>query len=322
MLVLERNRLSGSNGTAAMSTLEPKLMLASSTQDLNKYETRNVGDFTVQANVWGVEEFIKEKKKGFPNNNATRDRFTAEVQTSSTNSDGIKGAKFTIKNDGLKTTDARPLAYPSVFIGESFGRKDTNAYDFKGLKQSEIGSAKFRLGSNATSKSGEFNVSMDVWLGGSDTEPNEYLMVMPYNSRALKKNNNGTGQPAGSIVEKDVKIDGTTYDIWRGKNHQNKNVTSYVATKGSNKITGDLNSFIKDANERKCVSGSNDLKAVYGGAEVWSGANGLNVDFGIDIKKKTTPKKKAATKNKSTSEKTSTPKKKATAKKNTATKKR
>jgi hypothetical protein len=208
--------------------------------------------------------------------------------------DDIAGATFTITNDGLSTTDNRPLGFPAVYTGRVSARDFNQAWKFTGVKQSQLQSAKFRLGSNATSKSGDFNVSMDVWLGGDTNSPNEYLMVHAYNSRARTKadgTGTGVGQPAGKVVQRNVKIDGTTYNIWRGKNHQGKYVTSYVAKTSTNKVTGNLANFLKDARSRKYVSSSNDLNAVFGGSEVWSGADGLNIDFGIDIKRKPAQKK-------------------------------
>lgn len=311
LLERKRNRLSeNAIGSSVLSVLEPKIMLAADIPDFvtsTGFGSRDVGVYSVNNNAWGLTAFIEENEekpankisKGNKNGGKTAfkssdlKKLSSTVKTAGTYSDGLKTARFTINNNGLSTTSNRPLGFPAVYRGKVDSRTNVAAYNFTGVSQDKLKSAKFVLKyKNDKSKGGVHNVAIDVWLGGNTNQPAEYLMVQSFNTNAQKGKKTGTGQPAGSR-KGTTTIDGIKYDIWHGKNHQKKNVTTYVAQSAKSTLTGDLKDFIKHAEKAKYISKKNPVNAVFGGAEVWSGADGLNIEFGVDFKRNTTPPKKS-----------------------------
>lgn len=324
LLIKRKNQLNETTfGSSQCNSLEPKVMLAGSATDkpensktatpkpypVTEFQNRDVGEFSINANPWGVIEFQKEGKEGFTvakgqkgSKNDPVKKFSALAFFDSTfvklekYGPDIVGGKVQVVNDGLKSTDNRPLGFPAVYIGKVNDRADTSAWNFEGVSQKNLKSAEFRLSAEnlKTNKDKDkFNVTMDVWLGGNTVEPDEYLMVQAHNTSShaggKKGTGTGVGQPAGKLIAEGVKVGGVKYAVWHGKNHQDKPVTTYVAerglaSKGVDMISGDLVDFIDDAKKRNYVDQSNDLNAVFGGSEVWSGADGLVVDFGITIK--------------------------------------
>lgn len=279
---IRRNALTG------VGNLDAKLeQRAVPDSPLTGFDSQAFGDYITQANPWNAAPGDSEKFVITAKQTRLRD---------------MPGVRFEVtKNEAnIGSIPGAPIAYPSTFIGESFGRKP-KGHKSVGIKQSEIKSAIFRFKTNATQnigrtideKPGIYNTAIDVWLGGNDRSPNEYLMVMPYNSAANQMadgTGQGVGQPAGKIVQQNVTINGIQYNIWRGINHEGKFVTTFVAAPGqgdkSNDFQADLNEFLTYARQNRFISKEAPLNNVYGGSEIWAGGKGLVVDFGIDVQKK------------------------------------
>lgn len=254
------------------------------------FNAQPIGDYIAQANAWNT---IKGGAEKF------------EITACPTRSHGIPGVAYKITNNGAEIGNipGAPIAFPSIFIGESFGRKPAG-HQSVGMKQSEIKSAKFRFKTNAGAdiarvspeEPGIYNTAIDVWLGGNDRAPEEYLMIMPYNSAANEFRDGtggGVGQPAGNIVKQSVVIAGIKYNIWRGTNHQGKSVVTFAAVPGqgkqANDLSADLNDFLAYARNGQFIASNTSLNNVYGGAEIWAGGKGLEVDFGIVVQRKQKP---------------------------------
>jgi hypothetical protein len=62
-------------------------------------------------------------------------------------------------------------------------------------------------------------------------------------------------------------------------------IVSYVASEPIDGITADLKAFIDDAVEIGILTSNQYLSVVFGGFEVWSGANGATVNkFCVDVR--------------------------------------
>jgi hypothetical protein len=132
---------------------------------------------------------------------------------------------------------------------------------------------------NATgSISGIYNAAYDVWFSTSSAgDPNSgpsggYLMVWLYRP-------NGR-QPVGGLVSAGQTIAGAdgTWDIYTGNNN-GKPVISYVRQQNITSLTFDLKNFINHAvsNYPSSLSSAWYLTNVFGGFEIWSGGEGLQV---------------------------------------------
>ena len=91
-------------------------------------------------------------------------------------------------------------------------------------------------------------------------------------------------QPRGNCQWSGVTIPGVpgTWNVWT-----DGVCISYVATSTVNSLTFDLNAFIKDATSTHTgtISSSMYLHDIFGGFEIWSGGQGLQItDFYAVVK--------------------------------------
>ncbi len=121
----------------------------------------------------------------------------------------------------------------------------------------------------------EYNVSYDVWFNTSPgaTNAGKFLMVWLRDPPSFQP---GGATPIGSAV-----IGSQLWQVWHGPNHENKDVTSYVAP--SDRAEGqaykfNLKDFMDDAVERGYLNPSTDhLISIFGGMEIWGGAQSASI---------------------------------------------
>lgn len=82
-------------------------------------------------------------------------------------------------------------------------------------------------------------------------------------------------QPRGSIIGS-VTVAGQAFDTWADST--NPPCISYVAKTPINKLTFDLNDFIKDAIKQGKVSSSMYLSVIFAGFEIWAGGDKATVN--------------------------------------------
>lgn len=195
----------------------------------------------------------------------------------------IAGGGYKIASQSCKTTTDAPCSFSSVYIGTSADGKRTSGFTPKQI--SGITSIPTCLGwsSGGTPASDEYNVSYDVWLNSNSgaTEAEKFLMVWFRDPPSF--------QPGGMFpIQDGVVIGDQTWQVWKGPQHQNRDVISYVAPNAradGKAYSFNLKDFIDDAVERGVLSPNQYLIAVMGGMEVWGGAQGASLTgFTAEVK--------------------------------------
>lgn len=207
--------------------------------------TRNSKTYTVQTNRWG-------------------DAGAAMNLTWS-------GVSFTVtQQTGNHDSQPTPVAYPSVFAGDSGGHGTFNTTN---LPKQVSALTTVPTAWSYTNASGTYNAAYDVWFstgtGASNPPSGGYLMVWLHKP--------GNAQPIGSISQSGASISGASWDVWRGT-QSGKPVISYVNTAQPTSYSFDLNVFIKDAVQRGALQNSWYLTTVFAGFEIWSGGTNLKTN--------------------------------------------
>lgn len=196
----------------------------------------------------------------------------------------IDGLGFRISGSALGRNGDAPEGFPTMFIGKYQGRA-TECSDLP-MRVSDIQQIPTVFQSNVTNVgNSDLNATYDVWFTSSsatlpDTQDNPgsggaYLMVWMH-----KPSNR---QPVGS-QSGTANLAGHTWDVWYGQGY-NAPVVSYVSSSPINGLTFDLNEFIQNAVQNgRGVNGNQYLSVVFGGFEVWSGGDGLELSqFCVDV---------------------------------------
>ncbi len=191
------------------------------------------------------------------------------------------GNSFTIGGTASSSGDTSPSGFPSIFIG-NYGNNGNSTGSNLPKLVTQLTTIPTLLDSNASSVSGQFNVTYDVWFNPSGTvdttagNPGSggyFLMVWLHQPSNY--------QPRGSSISgQAMTISGVsgTWRIWTdGANGSQPPCVSYVAATNIDSLSFDLNMFIKDAMTRGYISQQQQLALVFGGSEVWSGGVGLQI---------------------------------------------
>jgi hypothetical protein len=219
----------------------------------------------------------------------------------------FSGNSFTVTQQSNGGFGNIPISFPSIFVGRNGNRGVNETFTTTlddGLPKaiSAINSIQTTLTHNGGQggPGGDYNVTYDIWFAGTapageyDDASAAFLMVW-----LRKPAQNPIGlQP----FVRNVQIAGApgTWDIWvgrRGENGAETNlnddapVISYVATATITNFQADLKAFFNDAVSRS-GPGLNGfqftnnlvLTEIFGGAEIWSGAQGLTVEnFTVNV---------------------------------------
>jgi hypothetical protein len=235
-------------------------------------------DETLQASQWGVtvvDVLGRDKNYFFHSNWWNVYNKETEDQV---------GLSFTLANPAnAGSSNNNPAGYPSFYIGGSYsGRSATKGSNLpkqvSALKGSTINTI---LSTNANSKGrSNYNVAYDVWftpssaaLPKNQTDPGSggaFLMVWFFKP--------SDRQPRGQNRYPGKTISGVpgTWDVWI--DGTNPPCISYVHTGGVETLDFDLNKFIQDSvNNGYGVTNSMYLYLIFGGFEIWSGGDGLQM---------------------------------------------
>ena len=219
----------------------------------------------------------------------------------------FEGNSFTVTQQSNGGFGNIPISFPSIFVGRNGNRGVNETFTTTlddGLPKaiSAINSIQTTLSHNGGQggPGGDYNVTYDIWFAGTapageyDDASAAFLMVW-----LRKPAQNPIGlQP----FVRNVQIPGApgSWDIWvgrRGENGAENNlnddapVISYVATATITDFQADLKAFFNDAVSRS-GPGLNGfqftnnlvLTDIFGGAEIWSGAQGLTVEnFTVNV---------------------------------------
>ena len=169
-----------------------------------------------------------------------------------------------------KPLNGPPASYPSEFKGCHWGNCTNTTRS--GMPR-QVGALLNATTSWRTVQpnSGVYNVTYDIWLNKTPTataQPNGAEIMIWLNRR-------GGIQPFGGLVAKTVSIDGTTWDIWAGKNN-GVYLISYVRTIGIASVCNlDIKAFLNNARSRGYVQPTWYLIAIEAGFEIWQTGVGL-----------------------------------------------
>jgi len=193
--------------------------------------------------------------------------------------ESINGLSFTVNNQtGNNSGSGNPLGFPSIYISSYDGKGTANSNLPKQV--SALTTVPTTYQSTATSfDTSNFNATYDVWFtsgnglvtGSSPGGGGAYLMVWMY-----KPSNK---QPNGNEVATAATISGVPgyWQVWVGTSNGDPCI-SYVSTTPLSSFTFDLNDFIKDAvSNNRGVTNSQYLSLIFGGFEIWAGANGVSL---------------------------------------------
>jgi len=194
----------------------------------------------------------------------------------------VDGLSYTLGNPNNRTADGSdPMGYPSFFIGSYSGNSTAGSNLPKQV--SALTKVPTVLSTNAKSKgTSNYNASYDVWFTASgaplssfDYSPGPggaYLMVwlfMPSDRQPRGGGPHARGQKVGSLPG--------TWDVW--VDSSNPPCISYVSTTQIETLDFDLNQVIQDAVTKGYgITSSMYLSIIFGGFEVWGGADGLQLE--------------------------------------------
>jgi hypothetical protein len=205
---------------------------------------------------------------------------------------GISGLSMKIGNSAgtsVPASDGNPMGFPTIYIGAYSGHETVGSNLPKQV--SAIKSVPTIFQTNAsTLDTSNLNATYDVWFtasGGKLTSATQnnpgkggaYLMVWMFKPADRR--------PRGGIV--DSTGDGTpnftghtvagvpgTWDIWIDST--DPLCISYVSSTPIDGLAFDLNNFIQDSVTSKYgITSSMYLNLVFGGFEIWSGGDGLQL---------------------------------------------
>jgi hypothetical protein len=202
----------------------------------------------------------------------------------SNESEDYSGLSFTVRNPGnasVPLTDGAPLGFPSLFVGQYAGHGTQGSNLPKAVSSLTSVPTVFQT-NNSTIGLSNHNATYDVWftqgaqaLGAGQGNPGAggaYLMVWMFKPTDR--------QPRGSNAHQAQTVAGMTgkWDVWVDTVGQPPCI-SYVSTTPLDGLTFDLNDFIKDAVGKSygVVTGAMYLSVVFGGFEIWGGADGIQL---------------------------------------------
>jgi hypothetical protein len=166
-----------------------------------------------------------------------------------------------------------PVSYPSVFIGENFGRATTNSNLPKQVSALSRVPTAFRW----AAAPGVYNAAYDVWFsktssGDPGTPSGGYLMVWFYDPP--------DAQPLGTPVGA-AEVANKSFQVWIGTQSGVPAISYVPSDETISEWSFDLNDFIRNATDQfMVVEDSWYLTNVFAGFEIWKQGVGLDAqDF-------------------------------------------
>jgi hypothetical protein len=188
----------------------------------------------------------------------------------------------------VPASDGNPMGFPSIFIG-TYQTKATVGSNLP-KKVSDIKSVPTVFQTNASSlDTSNLNATYDVWFTAtsaplSSARANNpgaggaYLMVWMFKPKDRQPRGGIGGATGASPNFAATTVDGIPgkWDVW--VDDTDPLCISYVASEPIDGLAFDLNKFIQDSvTNQYGITSSMYLSLVFGGFEVWSGGDGLEL---------------------------------------------
>jgi Glycosyl hydrolase family 12 len=209
--------------------------------------------------------------------------FTSETEDYS-------GVSFTVHNPtgaAVMSGDNNPMGFPSIFVG-AYGGTSTTGSNLPKAVSALTSVPTIYQTNNSTLGTRNHNATYDVWFTANGTPlttqvspgmGGAYLMVWMFKPTDR--------QPRGSVGSRQNQtiagVDGK-WDVW--VDTTNPPCVSYVSSTPIDGLAFDLNDFIQDAVTKSYgVTSAMYLSLVFGGFEIWGGADGLQLTkFCVNVK--------------------------------------
>jgi hypothetical protein len=193
------------------------------------------------------------------------------------------GLSFTVhnpQNASVPLSSGSPMGFPSIFIGQYAGHSTQGSNLPKQVSALTSVPTIYRTNNSSIGTNGH-NAAYDVWFTqdgtplsanqGSPGAGGAYLMVWMFKPTDRQPRGSDSGHTGQTVAG----VSGT-WNVWIDKTMPP--VISYVSTTPLDGLQFDLNNFIKDAVSKQYgITGSMYLSVVFGGFEIWGGANGIQL---------------------------------------------
>jgi hypothetical protein len=188
------------------------------------------------------------------------------------------GPDFTVSSSAIANpTDGPPGGYPSIYAGCHWGQCTKGGLAARPLLLSGIAPVQVTSSWETTEPDGSgdiYDVAYDIWINQTPTTSGA-----PDGSEVMIwLNHQGSIQPAGAEVAPGVRIGGYLYNVWYGANNGDSDsdiITYQMASPRTEVADLDVDSVIRDAEQRGYTQSSWYLISVEAGFEVWQGGTGL-----------------------------------------------
>jgi hypothetical protein len=204
-------------------------------------------------------------------------------QTYASETEDYAGLSFTVHNPqgaSVPASNGAPMGFPSLFIGQYAGNATTGSNLPKLVSALTTVPTIYKT-NNSSIGTSNHNATYDVWftqsgtpLSASQSNPGAggaYLMVWMFKPTDRQPRGNDDGHTGQAIPG----VSGA-WDVWVDRT--DPPCVSYVSSTPIDGLEFDLNAFIKDAVAKNYgVTSSMYLSIVFGGFEIWGGADGLQL---------------------------------------------
>ena len=174
---------------------------------------------------------------------------------------------FRVARSEHRNDDEAAAAFPSIYAGCHWGHCTHGAN--LPLRVDRLSAARSTW-RTATGAPGIWNATYDLWFHTTnqvnDTPDGAELMIWLDSS--------GGANPSGTVVARNVRLAGATWDIWYADSTWN--YIAYVRTRPTSSVRDlDLRAFIGDSVRRGYIRPSWYLSAIEAGFEIWRDGAGL-----------------------------------------------
>jgi hypothetical protein len=204
-------------------------------------------------------------------------------QTFANETEAYSGLSFTVRNPqgaSVPQTNGAPMGFPSLFIGQYAGNSTIGSNLPKQVSALSSVPTIYRT-NNSSIGTSNHNATYDVWFtqNGTPLSPSQstpgtggaYLMVWMFKPTDRQPRGNDNGRTNQSIAG----VSGA-WDVW--VDTTDPPCVSYVSSTPIDGLAFDLDDFIKDAVSKSYgLTNSMYLSIVFGGFEIWGGADGLQL---------------------------------------------
>jgi hypothetical protein len=204
-------------------------------------------------------------------------------QTFANESESYTGLNFTVHNPqgaSVSGSNGAPMGFPSLFIGQYAGN-GTLGSNLPKLVSSLTTVPTIYQTNNSSIGLSNHNAAYDVWftqdnapLSSGQSNPGAggaYLMVWMFKPTDRQPRGNDSGRQGQTVAG----VSGT-WNVW--VDTTNPPCVSYVSSTPIDGLAFDLNAFIKYAVAKGYgVTNSMYLSIIFGGFEIWGGADGIQL---------------------------------------------